>query len=464
MLKKFGKVMTNVLQRWMPEPFVFALILTLVTSILALVYTDAGVSGTLDSWYKGFWLLLEFGMQIILILVAGYAVALSPLFTRAIDWLANVVHTPGAVYTMVIIVGALFGLISFGLVILAAILAREMARRVGGLDYPFLVACAYLAGHPWVGGLSSSIPLMLGTENNFMIQSGMLDATISVSYTLGSLLNALYLAAFFIGMPLIMWWMRPKDSEAISMQSLSDPGHEDHVSVKQEADDISLTGKTVSDRLNSSFLLQWSIALMALFVIGRHFLVNDQGLDLNIMIFIFITIGLVLHGTPMRFVIAMRRACSNISGIVYQYPFYAGIMGIMLYTGLGSAASTWLASHASIHTLPVIAQMTGAVINFAIPSAGGEWAVVGPAFVEAAKSIGASLPPDQLQALIARIAMSVAYGEASSNLLQPFFILIILPVMGAGVRVQARDVMGYLVVPFIYLSIVIALLVSFLPL
>jgi len=365
---------------------------------------------------------------------------------------------------MVIIVGALLSLISIGMVVLAAVLAREMAKRVDHLDYPFLIACVYLSSQPWVAGLSSALPLIMGTEDNFMIQSGAVEGTISVSHTLGSLLNLTYLLALLIGMPLIMWLLKPRASDVISMQDLTEPNHQDHVSVEQEATQGSQTGKTVSDRLNGSWLLQSLVAVMALVVIGRHFLVNNQGLNLNIMIFVFITIGLLVHKTPMRFVIAMKRACGNISGIVYQYPFYAGIMGIMLYTGLGGVVSGWLASHASIHTLPVIAQMTGAVINFAIPSAGGEWAVVGPAFVEAAKSLTAGLPVDQTQALIARVIMSVAYGESSSNLLQPFFILIILPVMGAGVRVQARDVMGYLLIPFLYLSVVIALLVSFMPL
>jgi len=464
MLKKFGNAMTILLQRWMPEPFVFALILTLLISTLALLYTDAGFSGTFDSWYKGFWLLLELGMQAVLMLSTGYAIALSPFFIRVIDRLARVVHTPESVYIMVIVVGGLLSLVSVSMVVLAAVLAREMAKRIDGLDYPFLVACVYLASQPWVGGLSSSIPLIMGTENNFMIQSGALESTISVTHTLGSVLNVIYLIAFFVGMPLIMWWMKPKASEARSMQDLAESGHQENVSVKQEVEKYNLTNMNISDRLNSSSFLQLSVALMAIVVLGRHFFIRNQGLDLNIMIFAFITIGLVLHQTPMRFIVAMKRACGNISGIVYQYPFYAGIMGIMLYTGLGGIVSGWLASHATIQTIPFIAQMTGAIINFAIPSAGGEWAVVGPAFVSAANSLTVTLPPDQTEALIARIIMSVAYGESSSNLLQPFFILIILPVMGAGVRIQARDVMGYLVVPFLYLSIAIALLVSFMPL
>ena len=133
------------------------------------------------------------------------------------------------------------------------------------------------------------------------------------------------------------------------------------------------------------------------------------------------------------------RACANISGIVFQYPFYAGIMGKMLYTGLGEIISDWLAGSATLATLPVIAQISGGIVNMAIPSAGGEWAVIGPTFIEAARNLGADLPADQLRELIARVSMAVAYGETSTNALQPFFLLVILPIMGLGVKIQARD-------------------------
>jgi len=464
MLQALGKLFSQRLQQWMPEPFVFAIVLTLLAALFAVLYTDTGLVGTLDSWYRGFWMLLEFGMQMVLMLATGYAIALSPAVSRVIDKLALLVRTPESVYVMVIVVGALFTLVSWGWAVVTAVLARELAKRVEGLDYPFLVACVYLSSQPWVGGLSSSIPLLLGTENNFLMEMGILGSTIGVSHTLGSVLNLLYLLAFFLGIPLLMWLMRPKGDDVQSLQELGDGLYQHQGTVKEEAESYSQSGRTLSDRLNNGLLLQWLVALAALAVVFRHFVSRGQGLDLNIMIFIFIAVGLFLHVTPMRFAVAMKRACSNISGIVFQYPFYAGIMGIMMYSGLGEMVSAWMASHATVSTLPIIAQLSGALINFAIPSAGGEWAVIGPAFTEAAKSVAAQLPPDQLEPFIGRVAMSVAYGESSTNLLQPFFILVILPVMGAGVRIQARDVMGYLVLPFLYLTLVIALLVSLTPL
>ena len=464
MLRSLGELFAQRMRRWMPEPFVFAMVLTVLVAILALTLTDAGINRVVDTWYQGFWILLEFGMQMVLMLTTGYAIALSPVVSGLIDRISRLARTPGAVYVLVIVVGGLFSLVSWGWAVLTAILARELASRVKGVDYAYLVACTYLAGQPWVGGLSSSIPLLLNTEGNFLIETGVIASTVPVSETLGSPLNWAYLLMFFTTIPLLVWLMRPHAHTAKSIADLGESEDTSQRTVKQEADSHTLTGTTLSDRLNNGLPLQFIIALAALWYVVRHFATGGFNLDLNIMIFIFIAVGMLAHVTPMRYVIAMKRACSNVSGIIFQYPFYAGIMGIMMFTGLGALITAWMASLATLETLPLIAQLSGAAVNFAIPSAGGEWAVIGPAFTEAAVILAAELPPDQVQAYVSRIAMSVAYGETSTNLLQPFFLLVILPVMGAGVRIQARDVMGYLVIPFLYTTLATALLVTFVPL
>ncbi|MGI9550214.1 MAG: TIGR00366 family protein, partial [Aurantibacter sp.] len=144
--------------------------------------------------------------------------------------------------------------------------------------------------------------------------------------------------------------------------------------------------------------------------------------------------------------------------------FYAGIMGIMIYTGLGEQLANLIASVATIDTYPFFAYLLGGIVNFAIPSGGGEFAVIGPSVIEAVNAIGAGLPPDQLTEMTARASLSIAYGESLTNLLQPFYLLLVLPVMGAGIKIQARDVMGYLVIPFILYFIVQSLMVVYMPL
>jgi short-chain fatty acids transporter len=138
-------------------------------------------------------------------------------------------------------------------------------------------------------------------------------------------------------------------------------------------------------------------------------------------------------------------------------------MGIMLYTGLGESFSNWIASNATISNFPYYSYLIGGLVNFAIPSGGGEFAVIGPSIIEAAKQLAISLPPEQMTEYIARTALSIAYGESLTNLLQPFFLLIVLPVMGSGTRIEARDVMGYLAIPFLILFILESLLILYMP-
>ena len=122
-----------------------------------------------------------------------------------------------------------------------------------------------------------------------------------------------------------------------------------------------------------------------------------------------------------------------------------------------------MASIVTLETLPLAAYVLGGVVNFSIPSAGGEWAVIGPPLVEAVRELTGATTAAELNPRVARVALAVAYGETMTNLLQPFFLLIVLPVMGTGMRIQARDVVGYLFVPFVVLSALVGLLIAFVP-
>ena len=463
MLARASSFIAQKLRLWIPDPFVFALGLTLIIGVLAAAVSHATPFNVVESWYRGFWILLEFGMQAILMLTTGYAIALSPIVRKLMGWFSQHANGPAAVYCIVVFVGGLFALVSWGWGVMSAILARELSRGVKGIDYAYLTACVYLAGSPWVCGLSSSIPLLLNTENNFLIETGVLQSTVSVSTTLGSTLNLTYMALYLLFFPLLMVWMRPSFSQAKSVEEMLEPEAAKQQPVIDEAATLSLPGNPPSDRANTSKLLQFLIVVCGFWYIGQYFTARGFDLNLNIMIFVFIMLGMLVHQTPIRYVVAMKRACGNVSGIIFQYPFYAGIMGIMMFTGLGETISLWMATQASVSTLPVIAQFAGAVVNFAIPSAGGEWAVIGPALTETAKTLTVDLSPGEREAFIARIAMAVAYGETSTNLLQPFFLLVILPVMGAGVQIQARDVMGYLAIPFLFSTVFTAVLVTWAP-
>ncbi|MCB0382170.1 MAG: short-chain fatty acid transporter [Psychroserpens sp.] len=465
MLTRLGERFTALFQKYMPDAFVFALILTLVTALSAYFWLDKNPMEIIIAWYDGFWSLLEFGMQIVLIIITGFAIALSPVINKAIDKLTNYINTPAQVYFFVSLISILLSFVSFGWIVIACVLARELALRIKGVNYPFLVACVYFSNGAWVCGLSSTIPLLLGTKNNFLIEAGILSETIPTSYTLVSNLNIVMVLLYLVIAPLMILIIIPKIKNFKELNDMIDGSDTEHkTTVKEEALNQNLEYPSVSDKLNNSIILQYIIVLMGLSYIVYYFEKYGFELNFNIMIFIFLIIGLALHKTPMRYVIAMKRSSSNVSGVLYQYPFYAGIMGIMIYTGLGKELANILASIATIDSYPFFAYITGGIVNFAIPSAGGEFTVVGPSIISAVTEIGAGLPQEDVTAMISRASLSVAYGESLTNLLQPFFLLLVFPIMGKGIKIQARDVMGYLVIPFIVFFIIQSLLITYIPL
>lgn len=462
MITELGEKLTEKFKKYMPDAFVFALALTIITSLAALSWAGASILETIQAWYKGFWMLLEFGMQMILILVSGYCIALSPFIKKIIYKLTHFIHSPKQVYPFIILIGLILSLISWGWMVITAVLARELALRIKGVNYPYLIACVYFSGGIWVNGLSSSIPLLLNTENNYLIEAGILSDTISTSYTLGSILNISVIIFSLVIAPILFRLLIPSNEQDLEKMLLTENQFTEPT-IKAEAENMKLPYSAVSDRLNNSSIFQYIVGLMGLIYIVFHFSTNGLDLNLNIMIFIFVILGMFLHKTPVRYGIAMKRSSANISGILFQFPFYAGIMGIMIQTGLGKELAQWMAANATIDTYPLMAFLSGGFVNFAIPSAGGEFAVIGPSIINAVKEIGVGLPEIEINKMIARAALSVAYGESLTNYLQPFYLLIILPIMGIGIKIQARDVMGYLLIPFLVFFIAWAIMVIFVP-
>ena len=465
MIHKLGILFSNVYLKYMPNAFVFAILLTLITGFGSYIWLEASLFEIIKSWYHGFFDLISFAMQIVLIIITGFSIALSPAVKKGIDALSKHIKTPTQVYFLVVFIGMILSLISFGWLVITSVLARELALRVKGINYPFLIACVYFSFNSWVLGLSSSIPLLLNSENNFLIENDVLSDIIPTSYTLQSSLNIAMIFLLVIVAPCVMFLLRPKSSENKELKDLLVSSESyNKQTIKEEAASLNLPYRTLSDSLNNSVLLQMIVVLMGLSYIIFHFSTKGLDLNFNIMIFIFLIIGMLLHKTPARYVISMKRSSSNISGILFQYPFYAGIMGIMIYTGLGDRLGEVMASIATLDTYPFFAYLIGGIVNFAIPSAGGEFAVIGPSLINAITEIGVGLPQEKITSMIARASLSTAYGESLSNMLQPFYLLIVMPIMGKGVKLQARDIMGYLVIPFLIFFIIQSLLIVYWPL
>ncbi len=465
MNSELGEKFTFFFKKNMPDAFVFALVLTLIVAVSAAFIVKVNFFEILDAWYQGFWLLLEFGMQMVLLIVTGYTIALSPYFLKQINILCKYIKNPIQVYFVVTLFGFLVSMISWGWIVAAAALGRSLADRIKGVNYPFLIACTYFSNNSWVTGLSSSIPLLLNTKDNYLLKSGIIESTISTTETLGSYLNITVILCYLFLGTLIMMMIRPKNSEGRELKDylINSKNLSKEITIAQEAQSHKLPFKALSDKLNNNFPLTMIIFLLGLIYTVRYFILNGFDLNLNIMIFIFLMLGLIMHKSPLRFSIAMRRSSSNVSSILFQFPFYAGIMGIMIYTGLGESLSHALVSVSSLKTFPFFSFVLGGIVNFAIPSGGGEFAVIGPSVLEAVKTIGSSYTPDEIISMISRASLSIAYGETLTNLLQPFYLLLILPIMGSGTNLQARDIMGYLVIPFIVFFIIYSIIITYVP-
>lgn len=435
MLERLGDLLSRWARRYVPDPFVFAILLTLITLAAALVHTGFDLKRVLFAWIdgsgngKGFWNLLAFGMQMCLILVTGHALATSPPLKRALDALARAASTPSRAI-VVVAVGAMgLAYLNWGLGLVGgALLAREVGKRARergiAVHYPLLVAAGYAGLMVWHGGLSGSAPLKVTLAKDLEEILGKSLAAhvqpIPLDQTIGSLGNLLGNAILLVVVPWVLVQMLPsKASDRVPAPDLTDAA----------ADDLP-TEATPAGRLERSLLLGVGLAVVGL--VTAALLLRRQGLaqlDPNLLNFVFLFVGLALHGSAASYVAAVAEGAKGCAGIILQFPFYAGIMGMLQGTGLLAAAAGAMAQVGPA-ALPAVSFYSAGLVNLFVPSGGGQWAVQGPILLEAATSTG--VEP-------ARIVMALAYGDQWTNMLQPFWALPLLGITGA----RARDIIGY---------------------
>jgi len=444
MLERMGNYFSRWAHKYMPDPMIFAILLTILTYILGLIFTKSTWFQMLLDWYKGFWVLLKFGMQMCVILVTGYALATTAPVQKFLKWLANIPKTTAGAAMLVALVAVIAGLINWGLgLIVGAIFALEVGRQ-GYLNnrkfhYPLLVAAGYAGLAVWHGGLSGSAPLLVATKGHFLEKQ---IGIIPVSKTLGSPLNITVLIVMLIMIPLVMYLMSPKDESKIKTiaPELCHVGEEEGTPKSEW---------TFADKLENSILLSWIIGLGGLIYIFYYFGKHGFALNLNIVNFTFLIVGIILHKRPIAYVRAISDGVRGCAGIILQFPFYAGIMGMMKFSGLVAVIAGWFVAISNATTYPIFTYISACIVNIFVPSGGGQWAVQGPVLVKAAETLHFSIP---------KTIMAMAYGDQWTNLFQPFWALPLLGICG----VRARDIMGYCIaLMFIGIPIYIILLFLF---
>ncbi|MBM7618727.1 short-chain fatty acids transporter [Bacillus tianshenii] len=427
----------RLMQRYLPDPFLFVIILTFVVFGLGLLFTDSGPVDMAKHWGGGFWALLAFSMQMVLVLVTGHVLASSPIFKRMLGALASTAKSPGSAIIIVTIVSIVASWINWGFgLVIGALFAKELAKRVENVDYRLLIASAYSGFIVWHGGFSGSIPLTIATEGHF---SQDLIGVISTDQTIFAPFNLAIIAALFITLPLLNRLMMPSKDETITV----DPAVLDDSSSLQAAT-VEKVELTPADRLENSWVLSLLVSVLGLFFLFLYFADNGFKLNLDIVNFLFLFLGILFHWRPKLFLEAVMNAVKGASGIIIQFPFYAGIMGMMVTSGLAGVMSEAFVSISNEHTFHFFTFLSAGIVNVFVPSGGGQWSVQAPIMLKAAQSLDVS---------VAKTAMAVAWGDAWTNMIQPFWALPALAIAG----LKAKDIMGFCVIVLFISGVIISL-------
>ena len=445
MFKKIVNGCVRVVNRWLPDPFLFAVILTIVVFIAAMFATGLGPIDMIGAWgaTSGFWSLLSFSMQMALVLVLGSAMASAKPCKKALRALAGLAHNNMQAIVVTTFVSVICCWLNWGFGLIAgALLAKEVAKRVPTVDYPLLIASAYSGFVIWHAGLSGSIPLAL----NGTYTVGEQTFTASTLETIFHPMNLIMCGVILIAMPFVNYAMHPAQDKAVTINP----------ALLVDEEEKKYEVKTPADKMEHSKILWVIILLFGFIYIVKYFVdvvkagQNVAGaLNLNIVNMIFMFLGILLHGNLRRYVDAIAEAAAGAAGILLQFPFYAGIIGMMTVKGADGASlamiiSNFFVSISTDVTFPVWTFLSAGIVNFFVPSGGGQWGVQGPIVMPA----GAELLVEP-----GRSAMAIAWGDQWTNMIQPFWAL---PALGVA-KLSAKDIMGYLVIVLVFTGIVACL-------
>ena len=442
MFKKFTNGCVSVMNKYLPDPFLFAIILTFIVFAAGIGMTGQGPLDMMLHWANGFWGLLSFSMQMAMVLVLGNTMASAGVFKKGLRSIASTAQTPSRAIMITAFVSAVCCWINWGFgLVIGALLAKEIAKQVKGVDYRLLIASAYSGFVVWHGGMSGSIPLgiaAVGADGVVANTGGVVTAAIPTSLTIFSPMNLTISAIIILGLPFVCRAMMPDKEHTIEV---------DAALLVEDAEKVYKI-ETPADKLEHSRII-WAIVLILGFayIIYNIALNKLNSLNLNFVNFIFMFAGILLHGNLKRYIDAFADSAKSCSGILLQFPFYAGIQGMM--TGavagvsLAGVISTFFVGIATTTTFPLFTFLSAGIVNFFVPSGGGQWAVQGPIMMPAGLEIGVPA---------AKTAMSIAWGDAWTNMIQPFWALPALGIAG----LSAKDIMGYCVITLLFSGVVIA--------
>jgi len=444
--RTFSENFIRFFDRWTPNSLVIAYLLTIIVGVLALALTDTpfinfkpnvsageiargGMAGSLvEAWGLGFWTLLELAMQMALILITGSLIAGSPPVRAFLYKVASKPNNMGQAIILVMAIIPIINWFHFGLGIMLGIhLGRHViyaAKRKGyKLHAPLFVALLYACGITGIGisqiapifGAGSGMIKNIIFRNNPEIAAMMperVPLSESVFLPQNIIMCLLVLAAVFG----IIWLMRPrKESNYV------EPSEELIVEIEGQAKMMMEMMKkkketkaaSPAEWLDNSIIPSLAIGIFGIIWAVRFFATGGQ-LNFNNFNMLMIIIGLLLCGSANQFSRGVQQAIGQTWGIIIQFPFYAGIFGLITYTGLNEVIVGFFMSFATTENWPFVSYVYTSIVNIAVPNGAAKFFIVAPYALE----VAAKLDVD-----IGTMLVSYVAGDVSTNGFLPFWAL-----------------------------------------
>ncbi|MFC4769445.1 TIGR00366 family protein [Effusibacillus consociatus] len=449
MFARLTNFFVRYMQKYMPDPYLFAIILTLLVVVLNFwLVPQTTMSGVINAWYQGVWgsqNIFTFALQMTLILVCGTTLAQAPLIKRGLERLAALPQNQVQAAIMCFLVGAVGSLINWGLgLVIGTILAKEIAKRLEHMDFGYVVAAAYMGFIVWTSGFSSSIVLANADPSSALnIIYKMTKQTVGIENDILTLYNIVPVALTLMVFPFMLKWIAPTDIKPIDRSVLLKAETAAASELALQPNQLN-ESKTFASRLENAWILNLILVAAGFY---QFFGPLKGAVTINTMILLFTLLGLLFHWTPIRYVRAFCESAKASGSLLLQYPLYGGIMALMAYVPakgidpLQTVLASELVQAATAYTLPFFNYIGSCIITMFVPSGGGHWAVQGPVSIQAAMALGQTSPE-----YLGKISMSVAFGEGVFNMIQPFWALPILALAGLTIR----DIMGYCVMALLF--------------
>ncbi len=431
--RSLGRGLSAVTERWVPDAWVICMGLTVIALVLAIAGAGATPQEAVLAWGDGVWVLLTLAMQFTIAMVAAHACVSSRPVFRLLDRLAGV--SDPARPTQAIVLAALFSVftayLNWALCLVAcALFVPFLCRRNPQADVRVLIAASYIGlGTVWHGGLSGSAPLILATPDNPLLAPGagaaVVDRLYPVTETLFHPFNLVYLLVIgAVGLCAAVA-LHPREGRMHFTPEQIDRMMP--VPPEEEGDP-----ETPAGRVDAFPGWVWLAALLLAYPLGHSIVTRGFGTSWTINAYnaTFLSAALLLHGRPLSFLRACRQGVDAAWGIILQFPFYAGIFGLMQNTRLGTWIGELFASVATQGTYPFVVYLYSGVMNLFVPSAGSKWLIEAPYLIPAGELLDVS---------VVTVLLAYAYGDSTTNLIQPFFAIPILAVT----RIRFGDVVGY---------------------